>query len=73
MGAQGATCFHTLSTAARDLSKAQWDAERFGQLCTQAKNFADLKALVEKLCNQSGRCDYDKVDAFFEHVENHNR
>lgn len=59
MGSEGAACFHTLSDDARDLPKAEWDAERFGQVCTTTNNFSAIISSVEQLCSMAGRrCSY---------------
>lgn len=60
MGNLGASCFHTLTEESRDIEKAEWDAERFGQLCTKPQTFRDIKASIEKLCSASTvRCTYE--------------
>lgn len=61
LGTAGASCFHTLTTDARDIKKADWDQERFGQLCITSQTFADIKASIEKLCSVSTtvRCSYE--------------
>lgn len=59
MGSEGAACFHTLSDDARDIPKAEWDAERFGQVCTTTNDFAAIQSALEKLCSMAGkRCTY---------------
>ncbi len=72
MGASGADCYHTLTPETRELTKAEWDTERFGMVCTKADTFADWKAAIEKLCNKTGICDYQtqaSLIAFFERVK----
>jgi hypothetical protein len=73
-GSEGAMCFHTLSDEARDISKIQWDEERFGMICTKAENFAEWKALILKLCRDSkGKCNNEvksRVTSFSSRVEN---
>lgn len=64
MGAQGATCFHTLAKDTRDLTLEQWDTVRFGQVCTDATNFASNKAALEKLCKETKNCNYEQVATF---------
>ena len=59
MGSEGAACFNTLSDLGRDIPKEQWDDERFGMLCTNSTSFANWKAAIEKLCDDTGRCDYE--------------
>lgn len=66
-GKFGANCFHTLSDPSRDLTKEQWDAERFGQLCTHPDNFANWKAAILKLCDETHLCSFEvkeKINAF---------
>lgn len=72
LGGAGATCFHTLISNTRDMDKATWDALRFGQVCTAASNFADTKAVIEKLCRATKNCVYEKVQAFFQRIEDFN-
>jgi hypothetical protein len=52
----GAVCFHTFSDATRDIPKAEWDAERFGQVCSSAETFAEMKSALLRLCYLSRRC-----------------
>lgn len=59
MGDYGASCFHTLSNGTRDIEKQAWDQERFGKVCTSAATLAEWKAALLKLCNDTGRCDYE--------------
>lgn len=60
MGELGASCFNTLNDDSRDLDKEEWDRERFGQVCTQAQNFTDLKSNLEKLCYKNRKCTYEQ-------------
>lgn len=70
MGDAGATAFHTLTPQTRDLTKQQWDQERFGMLCTETVTFAEIKKIIEKLCDQTKNCKYDaEIQKFFENVE----
>ena len=59
MGQDGATCFTTLSNQERKISPAQWEEERFGMICSNAKTFAEWKAAILKLCSMTWRCSYD--------------
>lgn len=73
MGNLGASCFHTLSEGSRDLAPAEWDAERFGMVCTKAENFSDWEAAIRKLCRLSKSCTYNvktKVATFSKRVNN---
>jgi hypothetical protein len=68
----GASCFHTLSDKQRDLTIDQWDAERFGMVCTRAENFSNWKAAILKLCKATKSCSFEEVQqiqAFFDRVE----
>lgn len=72
LGALGATCFHLLSSTSRDIKKADWDKLRFGQICETTDVFANLKAAVESLCQNSGNCTFEQqqaASAFFAKVE----
>lgn len=71
-GPLGASCFHVTSEGKRQVVKPQWDAERFGMLCTKAENFAEWKAIIEKLCHVTKKCDWQTkqaIAAFFARVE----
>jgi len=59
MGEDGAYCFYTLSNDFRELDKAEWDKERFGQVCTKAETLAEWKANLLKLCKKTGLCTYE--------------
>lgn len=74
LGSQGAACFHTLTTTEERLSLQAW-AERWDdlsnpqgpQLCTTAATFADLKAVIEKLCSdRQGMCTYDQKEQLYQ-------
>lgn len=67
LGADGATCFHTLTPASRNVSKTQWDASRFGMICTSGDAVAEIKREIEQLCSVTS-CDYNtqaSIAAFF--------
>jgi hypothetical protein len=75
MGQYGAACFNTMDSDSRELSKYEWDKERFGQLCMTAETFADWKGVIEKLCSQSDRCRQEEeaaIEDFFSKVEEFN-
>ena len=63
MGSLGATCDHTFTSKPRDLSKAEWDAFRVGQLCMNSSLFANWKASLIKFCNDTKRCTYEEEKA----------
>lgn len=58
-GPLGATCFTTLSNQTRDLTPSEWDELRFGQICTEASNYADNVAIIQKACRLCKCCTYD--------------
>ena len=59
-GPLGALEVHTQTDTTKDLTKAQWDAISFGELCTSINNFGDDKADLEKLCSENPvGCDVD--------------
>lgn len=60
-GPDGATCFHSLSDAQRDVPKASWDIERFGQICETPQTFADWKSVIDSLCQNTGDCTYKQA------------
>lgn len=72
-GREGASCFNTLSDNSRDISKEDWDKERFGMICTKSENFADWKKSILQLCKMAGkRCRYDfkeNVARFYDRVD----
>lgn len=57
-GLRGAFCFRTLSGAERHIPHDDWVEERFGQICSTAPTFAEWKAAILKLCEDTGRCDF---------------
>ncbi len=56
LGPLGANCFHTQSEQERELTKAQWDKERFGMFCTKSDNLAETIKTQLKLCNRTRAC-----------------
>lgn len=56
LGDLGASCFKTHSDESRDITKDEWDQERFGQVCTQAENFSNMKTALQKLCYLTKKC-----------------
>ncbi len=63
MGVDGAACFHTLSKDSRDLKKADWDKARFGMICESTDVFANIKDIIDTLCQNSGQCTYEQQQA----------
>lgn len=62
-GSLGAFCFTTLSGKEREINKFQWDDERLGMLCMQAKDFGELKAAILKFCaDKKSRCVMEAVE-----------
>lgn len=62
MGVEGATCFHLLSENSRELTKPEWDQERFGMICGKAEAFSNLKTVALKLCAITRRCTFDEIN-----------
>lgn len=62
LGTLGATCSHTLSDETRDVLPTQWELERQGMLCTEAKNFSYNKMVIEKLCSETPGCRFEKIE-----------
>ena len=58
-GPLGATCFHTRSDETQDLSPAEWQEFRFGKICTDATNYTDNIAIIQKACRACKCCTYD--------------
>jgi hypothetical protein len=44
-----------------DFNKLDWDQERFGMACTGVPPLSELLGALEKLCFDTGRCDYEKT------------
>jgi hypothetical protein len=44
-----------------DFLKPDWDQERFGMACAGVPPLSDLLGALEKLCFDTGRCDYEKT------------
>ncbi len=59
-GPLGATCFRLVSDDSRKLSHAEWEQERFGQLCMKAEAYANLKAALLKLCGRTKNCTFEE-------------
>ncbi len=60
-GELGASCFHLLSDEKRKLDFDAWAALRFGQICMEADAYANFKAALLKLCDQTGRCTWQEI------------
>lgn len=58
-GELGASCFHMLSDGHREIPLAEWDEERFGMLCLKADAYANFKAALLKLCDETDRCTWE--------------
>lgn len=55
IGRDGAVCSHTLNGPERDISRRQWDRERFGQFCMMPESFAKYQKFIERAC-QNNKC-----------------
>lgn len=49
-GSSGAVVTHLVSEDTSDLTKEQWDSQRFGNVCLTQDDFAWLKETLEKAC-----------------------
>ncbi len=63
MGDLGASCANTQNDNTRDLTKQEWDEERFGQLCMTADSFIEIKKTIEKLCASTKKCTYEELQS----------
>jgi hypothetical protein len=61
-GSLGASCFHLLSDGRRKVDPVQWEKERFGQLCMKDEAFANFKAALLKLCDETQRCTWQEKE-----------
>lgn len=75
----GADCFDTLDAASRELSASGLEAyfaePKDAKVCGSAASFADNKANIEKLCSETGKCDYETQQAisrFFSNLKRFN-
>ena len=71
-GPLGASCFNTLSSGSRDLSKPEWDAARVGMVCTVPDSFSNWKAAILKFCSQTKICTFEfkkKLNEFVDKTE----
>ena len=60
-GSMGASCFHTQAQNQDfDLTPSEWEEYRFGMVCTDAKNYAENVATIEKACRSCRCCSYDQ-------------
>lgn len=62
-GKFGATAVHTIRKDIKPVAipKAQWDQIRIGMVCGDAAYIGYMLTLVDKLCAQLKRCDYEDV------------
>lgn len=51
-----------LSNKQRELTKVEWDQERFGMICGRPEAFGDLKQAIQKLCHKNKKCEYEKIE-----------
>lgn len=73
LGEYGAHCAHTLIDKTRDMTKAQWEKQSVGWLCTNSTGFNDGETALEELCTQSNLCDYatrQELRAAFDRIRN---
>ena len=71
-GKLGASCWHTLNDKSRDIKKEDWDKERFGEVCATPQAFADMQAVIEIFCQNTGQCTEEAqttVNRFMKHLK----
>lgn len=71
-GMAGTKCFHTQTDEERHMTKEEWEMASFGWLAGSPESYGELKATIEKLCEETGKCSYEfekKMKKFFEKVE----
>ena len=62
-GAGGAWCFHTFKQDERELDRYEWEALRFGWICTSPQSFGEMKSEQLQLCKISKKCTYEEIAA----------
>lgn len=62
-GALGAKCAFTRSGVEQSKKKVQWDRERVGWFCMDAKNYGKYQKFISDVCAQSQNC-VDEVQKF---------
>lgn len=60
-GTLGARKEYLLGGPGANINKQTWDKMRFGMVCTPVPEFSKLMAVIEKLCYQQGKCNYEEV------------
>ncbi len=82
-GPDGAYWFMMFTKEHGHVAKEIWDAKplkdgkehadnRFGQLCATPSVFANIKEVIENICQNSNQCTYDvrsKKDVFFANIQ----
>ncbi len=56
-GKYGAVCAYWLNAkdTKRNVPRGEWDAQRFGMVCTSEAGMGNVNAIIEKAC-QSAKC-----------------
>ncbi len=71
-GPDGAYWFQSLSKGQGHLEKISWDVIRPGMICESTAVFANLKEVIETLCQNTNECTYDQLaqeKVFFSKVQ----
>ena len=68
-GPLGATCFHTRNDETFDLDVQEWEENRYGMICTEASNYSDNIAIIQKACRACKCCTYDAKKQIFQFKE----
>lgn len=53
LGPHGAYCSHMFSDNEREISKEDWEIERYGQLCMLPEVYREWKAALLKVCRET--------------------
>jgi hypothetical protein len=74
LGEYGASCFNTHNNNSREISREEWNKERYGMICTRAENYKEWKSAIEKLCKLAKfRCTFEekqKINEISVKIEN---
>nr|BDT27309.1 hypothetical protein BHI3_07750 [Bacteriovorax sp. HI3] len=57
LGDLGADSFWIFEGKERELSKEEWDKERYGMFCTLSDNYTNMVTAIETFCRQYNVCE----------------
>lgn len=64
----GAKCAFTLRGPERQIRKPDWDKERVGYFCMDAKNYGKYQSFIEQACASQQNC-VEEVDKFVSNLK----